>query len=383
MKVAINNNELTVQEIYQWIADDANRTETDENSQSVTHVDEAGQVFIEALVAIEEFVILVLDSDEPAFVLTERLIERNDLKRAKRNLELLPLAKSFTSVIELFQQYSPEYDYSQNVALFFKCCFTLELGKEWFTQPLGNTTKEGKLAFELFNQLVNLIRTEGRNAEFRGERDYKKSQAIRNYESAVKFIKPLFKRRQLVLRVDFAYQTKHASMITTEIVRKDLAHFLSNLRHNKKLSEHLEAYLWKIEYGFEKGFHIHCLFFYDGSKIQNDEWWGNRLGTYWKDLVTKGRGIFYNGNTKENKAKFDNLGLLGIGMIGRIHEEPEEDTDKEKRDILLNRIVAYLLKADQFLLAKKLSAGNARIFGKGKLKVSSKSKEGREKVACN
>jgi hypothetical protein len=372
MNNEINIRELTTQEIYQWIADDANQTETDANGKSVTHTDEASQVLIKALVAIEEFVAQVLEGDDPAFVLTERLVERNDLKRIKKDIERLPLAKYFTSVIELFQQYSPSYEYSLNVTLFFNCCFSLDLGKEWFTQPLANTTKAGKLAFERYNDLIKLIRTEGRNAEFRGEKDYKKYNALRNYDSAVKFIKPLFKRRQLVLRVDFSYQTKFASMITTEIVRKDLAHFLSNLRHNKKLSEHLEAYMWKIEYGYQKGFHIHCLFFYDGSKIQNDEWWGNKLGAYWKDVVTKGRGMFYNGNTKENKAKFEKLGLLGIGMIGRVHEEPDQDTDKEKRDILLNRIVAYILKADQFLLAKKLSAGNARIFGKGRLKVNSK-----------
>lgn len=372
MNYKLKNNEPTVQEIYQWIADDSTYIETDANGASLTHIDEASQVFIKTLVEIEEFVALVLDSDESAFILTEMLVERNDLKRTKKHIELLPLAKYFTSVIEMFQQYSPEYEYSQNVALFFKCCFALELGKEWFIQPLAKTSKEGKLAFERYNDLIELIQTEGRNAEFRGETDYKKYNALRNYRSAVEFIKPLFQRRLLVLRVDFAYQTKYASAITAEIIRKDLAHFLSNLRHSKRLSEHLGAYLWKIEYGYKKGFHIHCLFFFDGSKVQNDEWWGNRLGAYWKDIVTKGRGMFYNGNTKENKAQFEKVGLLGIGMIGRIHEDPGQDTDKEKRDILLNRIVGYMLKAEQFLLATKLSAGNARIFGKGRLKINQK-----------
>lgn len=84
MNTEINNDELTAQEIYQWIADDANRTETDANGQSITHVDEASQVFITALAAIEEFVTQVLGCDEPAFVLTERLIERNDLKYERK-----------------------------------------------------------------------------------------------------------------------------------------------------------------------------------------------------------------------------------------------------------------------------------------------------------
>lgn len=103
----------------------------------------------------------------------------------------------------------------------------------------------------------------------------------------------------------------------------------------------------------------------DSSTIQNEEFWANQYGTYWPEVITKGRGRFYNGNTNENKKRFEVNGLCGIGKIGRIHDDPTKDLDLEKRNILLNTIVAYMLKPDQVLLATKLCNGKHRLYGKG------------------
>lgn len=364
-----DSTDLSVSEVYEFISKDSICVETDENGNSVTRVDENYQNFIQGLISIEDFVVDVIKSDDSAFVMTENIIERNDLRLTKNNLQRLPLAKYFTTVIPLFENYSTDYDYipiSPNVALFYKCCIKLELGREWFNKPLAFTSKQGKLAYEVFNELLDLIRIAARDAEFRGELRAREYNTARNIKSAVAFLTQLFKRRQLVLRVDFSYLPKFANEVTAEEAQKDLAHFLYNFRRNQELSKNLEGYIWKWEFSPLKKMHCHLLFFYDGSKIQNDEFWGNRIGTYWRDVITKGRGMYYNGNTKENKAKFEKQGLLGIGMIGRIHENPAQDMDKGKRDILFNRIVAYLLKAEQFVLAKKLMSGNGRFFGKGR-----------------
>ena len=144
-----------------------------------------------------------------------------------------------------------------------------------------------------------------------------------------------------------------------------MAHFLYNLRRNKELSEHLEGYIWKIEFTPLKKLHFHMLFMLDSSDVQNDEYWANQYGMYWSEVITKGRGRFYNGNTPENKKRFEVNGLSGIGKIGRVHDNPADDFDLEKRNILLNTIVAYMLKPDQVLLATKLCDSKYRLFGKG------------------
>ncbi|MDP1614828.1 MAG: inovirus-type Gp2 protein [Methylococcales bacterium] len=363
-----HSTELTTQEMYQWKADESTYTATDIDGKITSIIDQAYRDFIEGLISIETFVGRILPSDTPAFRMTDKIIERNDLKIVTNDLKRYRLANYFTSVIKLFAHYSPEYLYSPNVELFFHCCFKLELGKELFTDPLGYTTKRGDKPmrqFELYNSLLTLIRTESRNHEFDGKIHSRQYNAERNLKSAVSFLRKLFARRLLVLRVDFYYLPKHANCISVEEARKDLAHFLYNLRRNKELSENLEGYIWKIEFTPLKKLHFHMLFLLDSSTVQNDEFWANKFGTYWSEVITQGRGRFYNGNTKGNKRKFEINGMCGIGKIGRIHAAPADDSDIDKRNILLNRIVVYMLKPDQVLLTTKLCNGKHRLYGKG------------------
>ena len=368
MKDKDNSSELTIQEMYRWKAEDSIYNVSDIDGQITSVIDQANRDFIDGLISIEKFVDHVLQSDAPAFRLTEKLIEKEDFKISRNELEKFHLAKYFTSVIRMFEHYSPDYKYSPNVELFFKCCFEFGLGKEWFINPLDYTTKRGikpMRQYELYNDLLTLIRTESRKAEFDGKIYSRQYNANRNYRSAVAFLTKLFARRLLVLRVDFSYLPKHANCISVEEARKDLAHFLYNLRRNKELSEHLEGYLWKIEFTPLKKLHFHMLFMLDSSDVQNDEYWANQYGMYWSEVITKGRGRFYNGNTPENKKRFEVNGLSGIGKIGRVHDNPADDFDLEKRNILLNTIVAYMLKPDQVLLATKLCDSKHRLFGKG------------------
>ncbi len=295
MKDKKSNTELSIQEMYQWKAEDSMYTVTDIDGHITTQFDQAYREFIDGLISIETFVDRVLQSDTPAFKMTEVLIEKNDLQLTKNELKRFYLARYFTSVIKLFEHYSPDYKYSPNVDLFFKCCFEFELGREWFTDPLAYTTKRGDKPtqqYELFNDLLKLIRIESRTAEFDGKIYNRQYNAVRNYNSAVAFLIKLFARRLLVLRVDFYYLPQHANVMTVEEARKDLAHFLYNLRRNNELSEHLEGYLWKIEFTPLKKLHFHMLFLLDSSAVQNDEHWANKFGMYWSEVITQGRGLF-------------------------------------------------------------------------------------------
>ena len=371
MKKIDENTELTKQEIrelFKWIALESSCDEKAANGIPMAAIYQTCFEFFDALIRIEEFVTKVLSSDDPGFVKQNRLLGRGDLRIAKENIKRLPLADYFPHVIPFFQNYSPEYRYSHAVELFFKCCFKLELGKEWFSNPKDYTTTRGdkpKTQLELFHDLIDLIRTESRSAEFDGKIRRREHSAARNYESAVSFVTELFSKRQLVLRVDLYYISEYAISTSAEDAKADLAHFLYTFRHNKGLTKYLNAYLWKLEFGHLKGMHIHMLFFYDGANVKDDEYLANRIGTFWKDVITNGRGRFYNGNTAEHKAEYAKVGWQGIGMIYPIDEDPDKDTSKTTRDILTNIILKYLLKADQYLLATKLDNIKGRIYGKG------------------
>src|ERR1035437_8614521 len=156
MKDDKDNTEPTFKEIYNWIEDNSTYVETDKDGNTTSAIDVVCHEFIKALIRIEEFVAEVLSTDDPAFVMRERLIERNDIRKLQSHLDKLSLARHFTAVIKLFQNYSIEYKYSPHVELFFQCCFKLELASEWFSNPLANTSKPKK-QFELFNELLELI----------------------------------------------------------------------------------------------------------------------------------------------------------------------------------------------------------------------------------
>jgi hypothetical protein len=368
MKDDENNTELTMQDMYQWKSHESIYNVTEMDGQITCINDQVFTDFIDGLISIETFVDRILESDIPAYKMTKNQIEYHGVQSVKEELKKFYLARYFTSVIKLFEYFSPDYKYSPNVELFFNCCFEFGLGREWFTDPLAYTTKRGtkpKRQYELFNELIKFIRIESRNAEFEGKIYNRQYNANRNCKSVVAFLRKLFVRRLLVLRVDLAYLPKHANSISVEEARKDLAHFLYNIRHNKELSENLEGYVWKIEFTELKKLHLHMLVMLDSSAVQSEEYWGNKYGSYWSEVITKGRGRFYNGNTKKEKKRFEINGLCGIGKIGRIHADPDDDLDLEKRNILLNTIVPYLMKADQVLLATKLENCKHRLFGKG------------------
>lgn len=319
----------------------------------------------QAQIQIEAFVTELLSSDDPAFVMMERLIKRNDLRFVRNNLDRLPLARYFTTVINLLMHHSPAEEYSPHIELFFQCGIRLELWKEWFCNPRAYTSRPNKPAYELFNDFIDLIRQVSRESEFRRNISDCEYNASRNYKSAVKFVIKLLARRQLVLRVDFSYRSQYANTVTPLQAKADLADFLKHFRNDKKLTENLEGYLWKWEFSAKKKMHCHLLFFYDSSKVQNDAYWASRIVALWEDLGGLGQRKSYNGNTKENKKKFEDRGEIGIGVVARIGDDSENDLGKPKRDILLNIILKYIMKPEQYLLAIPRGHEKYRLFGKG------------------
>lgn len=326
---------------------------TDIYGNITEQIDYDHQTYLNDLFEIEEFVHKVIVSKEPAYrVQTNRF--------GRLIFEKRPLAKYFPLVYDFALLFSPEYKFGVHVQMFFDCYMKLKLGEVVFGTPGGYTPYPGLLQYELFNNFLDFIRIEAKTDAFKAKLAGRIANANKNQHSAVEYINDLFEEysRYLVIRIDLSYQSKYAKNITAEQAKQDFKRFLNNRRCNHGLFEHFRGYLWKLEWGADKGCHFHLVVFYDGAHVQKGCHWAEKIGNYWKDHITKDRGIFYNCNASKRKYK-----RLGIGMISR--------HDTEKRKILTEDVVSYLTKPEQFFKAIKAATG--RCFGKGEIAGKNKS----------
>jgi hypothetical protein len=316
-----------------------------------------GQVedFRNHLFTIEYFVKNVIDSDIPGF------LWHSKRERGDRAIPTI-LARAYYK--HLSQQREPpalDHRFSEHIELYFTSAHEIGFPSQVYGGPdtllpapdIRNDegalqdAKPGKRLGDLFNDLIDRIRTAGRSKVFQEKLRKRKESAAGNFPSACRYVDVLFKHRtrMLVLRLEFGYLENLAQGITVEQARQDLQRLLRNKRHNKLFSTEI-GYIWKLEEGIQRGPHFHVFIFLDGSLSRHHMYLAEMIGRYWRDSITKGRGTFHNCNRKKYKYR-------AIGMIK--HDE------MELIDNLKHKAIYYLTKQDQFSRIK-----SGRTFGKGK-----------------
>lgn len=142
--------------------------------------------------------------------------------------------------------------------------------------------------------------------------------------------------RLLVLRLDFGYRLNVFPDLDATISHRDkLVRYLRE-PYNQQHHDAYVGLLWKLEYGPDKGYHLHTLIVLDGSKVQQDVTHARIIGDHWEKEITHGDGLYYNCNADKDKYQ-----RCGIGVV--------DHRDSEKRDYLLNDAASYLAKEDQLL----------------------------------
>lgn len=133
----------------------------------------------------------------------------------------------------------------------------------------------------------------------------------RRQKSFEEYIDTLFNRHSklLVIRVDLHYRMDIPHTKTIGDVVKDFTHYRNCERWINDIYEGKVGYARLIEYGQGKGFHIHYMVFYDGSKRRADAWIADRIGALW-NRSTQGLGYHWNCNTQD----YD---IRAIGMLHR------------------------------------------------------------------
>ncbi|MGJ0637602.1 YagK/YfjJ domain-containing protein [Xenorhabdus bovienii] len=225
---------------------------------------------------------------------------------------------------------------------------------------LGFRVRNGKIlpsdqitTAELLNKLAQDYRSAVRQYDFKkASKKYKRS-LVKNLKGTWNYLRHLQSRysRLLVLRVDLSWSDEHKSTITADMARQCRQKLLRNMKNNP-LFRHVLGTVWKLEYAPFRQFHYHMLFLLNGHKAQQDVNLARAFGEYWKNVITEGKGHYYNCNAHKNRYTECGLGKLERG-----------NTSMEKG---LLKAVSYLTKIDA--CARLMLPGNARTFGRGEIK---------------
>ena len=176
-----------------------------------------------------------------------------------------------------------------------------------------------------------------------------------NQKSLVRLIKNLTNHysKLLFVIVDLKYAIETSHLVTIDDFYNHMKKIRELISNGKTCFKHLEGYAWALEQGGKNGgLHCHLLLIYNGSERQKDYYLGKEVGEKWQS-ITGGLGTYYNWNTPENKQKYADRGLLGIGMIHRDNPLQVENAV---------RVASYLTKTDKCEQQLKLSLPGRRSF---------------------
>lgn len=179
------------------------------------------------------------------------------------------------------------------------------------------------------------------------------SPANRNLASALELEAAMFNHRSryLILYLTLSYRPEYKNYLSLEDIQRDRDHLLNNRRSNTLL-QGIKGYVWKIEEGGAGGgLHMHLLIFYSGE-CHADVYYAREIGEYWTNVITQGRGCYWNSN--DNKEGYARYGFgVGIGQINR-HDDAKRQA--------LRQILAYLAKEEQQVRSK--TTPHDRLFGR-------------------
>lgn len=310
----------------------------------------------------------------PAF----RIAEGDGVKKLahvyKRVGSLLRMTPTF------MDEYAHDLVYAPDIQLFYDVLHRHEFRHCCIYPPGARCPRTGKLVGEVGNEFVEAVRVEAKTPEFRKKNQNWKSGPKENRKSLGPYLSGLFSRyaRLAVIRIDLMYKQAafddseipaiiDAVQLAThgvvsgegngkkrlrcrvgiEVVMKDRDRLNVNMRSKRSLFRHKVGHVCRIEWSRIGGYHIHLALFFDGSKVQKHEWLCDQIGQYWVDVITEGRGLYHNCNSK-------NYREYAIGMI--------DHHDSDKRRALL-KCLDYLAKCDQYVRAKP--SERCKMFTKG------------------
>lgn len=133
-------------------------------------------------------------------------------------------------------------------------------------------------------------------------------QHVDTREQLYDYIDEVFKRnsRFSSLRIDLHYEDCINHLVTFEQVQEDNEAFIAELK--EYYGNNLKGYVWKLEYGRQRGFFIKYLIFIHG--VKKDITVCNIIGSkFWVQKATQGIGTYANRNIKKDHE------YLAVGIV--------------------------------------------------------------------
>ncbi|MDX4117307.1 inovirus-type Gp2 protein [Providencia alcalifaciens] len=187
-----------------------------------------------------------------------------------------------------------------------------------------------------FNEAFREFQSTLKNPDYKKQIRHFEQGAQKNYRRAQQYIDSLYQRysKLLVVRVDLSYKSGICHRVKAHHLRQHRQALYKAINCDRLFSCCV-GYILKLEFGMEKGFHYHALFFFDGQKVRQDITLGKLIGELWQERITDMAGLYFNCNYQKERYR-----ELGIGLLKR--------TDAESKKRLLNA-VRYLCKADAWV----------------------------------
>ncbi|WP_421276225.1 hypothetical protein [Aeromonas veronii] len=171
------------------------------------------------------------------------------------------------------------------------------------------------------------------------------NRAKKNRQSLTEYVQGLFERHQklLVLRIDLHYGKAYPEKDSADQLLNWFGRMLNNRRTNK-IFQGMVGHAAKLEYAPDTGFHLHCMFIYNGSLHRHDIYLTECIGEYWRVFITSELGRYFNCSTIKNSYK-----SVGIGL-----QHYSQGTEQPG----LKRAIDYMTKSELLLRARE--SGSAR-----------------------
>jgi len=296
-----------------------------------------------------------------------------------RKIDELYFGKRYYSMLNHWlEQYSQRFRYSQRVEVFYAVCEELELIGEapfCFGNPDELVCVGGVRYMDVFDELIERIRERCRSPEFKEQARLRLLNTKKNERNLLARENAMFsaetgRSRWLILSLTLGYKPGFRRRITPETIQEHRNRFFAARRFNKLMSG-IENYAWAIEQGEDAGLHLHVILFYSPDH-NHDAFIAQQIGEYWGDVVTDGKGSYWNSNASERKSGYATHGHgIGVGQINR--------GDTKKRQALKINLL-YLAKAQQYLMIR--CSEHIRTIGMGKRPKKKKSGRPRADSAC-
>jgi hypothetical protein len=312
-----------------------------------------------SIAEIDQFSRDVTSSHEPGFMINRK-------ENGAVILHTLYLGQFYPKIKYYLSQFDRQHVYAEYVQLFRDACSSVGLNPSTLNDdPYTFYPTSRRFGAEIYNALLEKMRSMSYTLEFRKRVYDREYNAVRNYQSCEAYVDALFDERcgysrLLVLRLDFGYRKSECA--TIEQAQDDIERYLNNRRSNSLFDTRV-GYIIALECTVDKGPHMHCFFFLDGSKSYEHVYLAQEYGRYWSKITAE-RGIFFNCNMKAGEYR-----NCGIGMI--------HYADTQMRENLLIPI-RYITKSDQSVLVK--ASPKTRTFWRGQMPNERISRAGRPRT---